>query len=198
MKLSSNQPDNKEPQSARQAGTAMSHSGKASLGASGEMTFETQYNLFEQATRLFKSGNFQESREAFHAVSLGPNREIAHTASLHVSMCEKRLSRQAPLLSTPEDHYNYAVALINRRELAEAERHLAIALSSGEGLGHLLYALALCRALQGDLEQSYQHLKKAIELDPGNRSLARNDVDFQEFCRRSPLRDLVYDRTPSA
>jgi hypothetical protein len=106
-------------------------------------------------------------------------------------MCDQRLARMTPELKTPEDHYNYAIALINRRQLGEADRHLRIAADALKNPDHVLYAQALTRALQGDIDSSYDFLRRAIELDGRNRSLARNDPDFQEFCRRPPLRELV-------
>lgn len=151
-----------------------------------------QRSMFEEATRLFHGGDYRNAREKFLAASQGSNREMSHTARLHVSMCEQRLARMAPELNSPEDHYNYAIALINRRELGEADRHLKIASSSLDDADHILYALALCRALQGDMQSSYEYLRRAIQIDPRNRSLARSDPDFQDACRRPPLRELVH------
>lgn len=157
-----------------------------------ELDLNGQRRHFEEATAFFHSGNYQNARQRFLAASEGPNREMAHTARLHISMCEQRLARMAPELKTPEDHYNYAIALINRRELGEAERHLKIASTGLNGADHVLYAMALCRALQGDLAGSADYLSRAIQIDPRNRSLARSDPDFQEACRKPPLRELVY------
>jgi tetratricopeptide (TPR) repeat protein len=94
--------------------------------------------------------------------------------------------------ATPEDHYNLAVALINRRELDRAERELQAAVGAREDVDYFHYALALCRGLRGDLQGAYVHLQRAIELRPGNRVAARNDPDFVELAARPPLRALVY------
>jgi tetratricopeptide (TPR) repeat protein len=147
--------------------------------------------VFDEAMALFHQGEFAPARDRFAAAEQGSNREMCHAARLHISMCDQRLARMTPELNTPEDHYNYAIALINRRQLGEAERHLRIAADALRNPDHVLYAQALTRALQGDIESCYEYLKRAIELDGRNRSLARNDPDFQEFCRRPPLRELV-------
>ena len=140
----------------------------------------------------FHKADYPAAREEFLAARLGPNIEIGHAASLHLSMCDQRIARLAPDLKTPEDRYNYAIALINRRELGEADRQLKLAGDAAPTADHILYAKALSRALQGDLERSHQFLKQAIQINPRNRSLARNDPDFQDACRRPPLRELVY------
>ncbi len=45
---------------------------------------------------------------------------------------------------------------------------------------------------QGDFESAHRHMKRAIELQPRNRMLARNDPDFLELIQRGALRELLY------
>jgi hypothetical protein len=44
--------------------------------------------------------------------------------------------------------------------------------------GHIHFARAILGALCGDRDRSYESLKKAVELDPHNRYLARTDADL--------------------
>ncbi len=150
-----------------------------------------QRDLFEKAAALFHAGEFERARELFVKAQEGDNREMTHSARLHARMCEQRIASREPELRTPEDHYNYAITLVNRRELGAAERHLNKALSLAGDQGYLHYAMALCRGLQGDIEGAYQHLRRSIELEPRHRVMARNDPDFQEFAARPPLRSLL-------
>jgi len=191
MKKSSKQPEPKRTPSTARSAAAGSRGNTRETESQG-LDVSGQRRLFDDATAYFHGGDYRNAREKFLAASQGPNREMAHTARLHISMCEQRLARMTPELNTPEDHYNYAIALINRRELSEAERHLKIAGGAPNGADHVLYAMALCRALQGDLDGSVEYLSRAIQIDPRNRSLARSDPDFQDACRRPPLRELVY------
>ena len=59
--------------------------------------------------------------------------------------------------------------------------------------GHLHYAMALLSGLEGDYAASARFLARAIELEPANRSAARNDADFHDILRRPELR-AVLDR----
>ncbi|HBY59651.1 MAG TPA: hypothetical protein DEH78_07490 [Solibacterales bacterium] len=178
MKKSSKQPDSK--------------GGGAAPAAAAVDPGKQQVDAFGAAMRLFHAAQYQEALAAFARVGQGPNREMAHSAQLHVRMCEQRLSKGKPELKSPDEHYHYAITLINRRQLDDAQRHLQIALASLRDAEHVHYAMALAAALKGDLPTSYEHLKRAIELEPRNRSLARNDADFQESLRQSPLRELVH------
>jgi TPR repeat protein len=84
---------------------------------------KAQYNAFERAVGFLHKRNFREAKELFEKAAKGPNREIASNAALQVRMCERRLSAPAPEPKSVEEHYNYAIALINLRNLEPARRH---------------------------------------------------------------------------
>jgi tetratricopeptide (TPR) repeat protein len=151
-----------------------------------------QSELYEQAVLAFHNGDFGAAKALFERAATGPSREMAHSATLHAKMCAKRLTRPEMSLRTADEHYDYAVALMNERRFEQAERHLLLALAQTPKADHLFYALALCRGLCGDLQGAYVNLKRAIELQPRNRTTARNDPDFAEVGQHSPLIELLY------
>jgi tetratricopeptide (TPR) repeat protein len=160
---------------------------------------QTQSAIFEQASRLFHSGGYAAALNLFEQAATGPMREMAHSARLHARMCQRRLSRPDMSLRTPDEHYDYAVALINERKFEQAERHLLLAIAQTPKADHLFYALALCRGLAGDIQSAYGNLRRAIELHPRNRAAARNDPDFAEIGQLSPLAELLYpERAPNS
>jgi len=151
----------------------------------------SQEELFAQASGLFHSGRFGEAKALFEAASKGAIREMAHSARLHIRMCDQRLGSAIPELATAEERYNYAVALMNRREFQAARQHLEQAVRMFSGGDHLHYALALCLGALGDLDGASQQLRRAIEIHPRNRAMARNDPDFADLVRRPPLSELL-------
>jgi tetratricopeptide (TPR) repeat protein len=160
---------------------------------------QAQLKSFEQAVRLFHTRKFAEARELFGTATGGPNREMAHNAELHIRMCDRRLQKPAVELKTAEDHYNYGVAMINVRNLAEASQHLEAALKLEPQADHIYFALALSRGLAGDLDGAHQNLKRAIDLDPRNRIAARQDADFALFSDQPQIQLLLFpDKTGSA
>ena len=78
------------------------------------------------------------------------------------------------------------------RRIEAAEQHLREALAQAPDNDHLYYVLALCRGWGGDLEGACAHMRRAIELQPRNRIVARNDPDFAEIGQRPPLQELLY------
>jgi tetratricopeptide (TPR) repeat protein len=185
-----------EVQGAR-AGSAQGSAGNAA-DPGRPMDLKAQIEQFDQAMARFQSGDFNAARNLLEAVAEGPNLNIAHAARMHVAMCDMRLSKARVDVKTPEDHYNYAVTLMNARQHAQAVEHLRAALAADEDADHVHYALALCLGMTGDRQGALQHLRRAVELEPSNRKLARRDPDFMEVARESPLREyLVADHMES-
>ncbi len=154
--------------------------------------FKDQVSHFESAMRLFHRGEFEKARELYRQAAAGPNREMAHTAGMHINMCERRLSSQQPEPETAEERYTLAVALMNQGRLADAEAQFRESLRMHESADHVHYSLSLCLGLQGKLDDAGRHLLRAIELRPQNRALARSDPDFLPIAHRPALRVILY------
>jgi tetratricopeptide (TPR) repeat protein len=151
-----------------------------------------QLELFESAVRLFHARKFREAREHFLTARNGGDRGITHKADLHIRMCDRRLEEQSVVLTTPDEHYDYAVTLINERKLSPARHHLLKALEEQPEADHVYYALALCDGLSGDLQGAYENLRRAIEIQPRNRISARQDADFAGLANQPPLDRLLF------
>lgn len=151
-----------------------------------------QLATLEKAMKAFHKRDFESALPIFEEAAKGPEVSVSHTAALHARMCRQRLDSGKPALKTSDDNYAYGLTFINRREFAEAEPFLKKALSLAPKADHVLYALALSRGHQGDLAEAASLLARAIEISPNNRSAARNDPDFQELLRQSPLREIVH------
>jgi len=147
---------------------------------------------FEEGMRLFHARQFQQAREVFQQAQRGPDRAVAHRAGLHARMCEQRLDSAGLVFNTPEEHYNYAITLINSRDLAQAQKHLRAALEADPTADHVLYALAACHSLGGDSQAAYENLKRAIDLQPRNRLAARQDPDFAAMAEHPAFVRLLH------
>ena len=154
-----------------------------------------QPELFEKGIALFRQGRFAEARGIFEKAAEGPLIEMTSAARAHARMCELRVDRAAPAVTTAEDHYNWGVALLNQRRLREAEAHLEEALRLAPEGDHIHYALALSRGLNGDIQRASQNLRRAIELQPSNRGQARNDPDFAGLLHQQPIAALLFKRS---
>jgi len=170
----------------------------ASAAADARSAAQAQLKAFEQAARLFHQRKFADARELFAKSSAGPNREMAHNSDLHIRMCDRRLEKPALDLKTAEEYYNYGVAMINARNLDEAQRHLEAALKLEPRADHVYYAMALAKGLSGDLDGASENLKRAIELEPRNRISARQDADFASFLNQPQIQQALTLDKPGA
>ncbi len=147
---------------------------------------------FEKAIQLFNRQKFKEAKDWFEKARSGPSRPIGANAELHVRMCDRRLESAPPGPKSAEEHYTYAIALMNTRSFQEAVGHLEIAVKIEPEADHIYYALAVCQGLSGNAEDAYDSLKRAIELQPRNRLAARQDSDLEELSRHPSIRRLLY------
>jgi tetratricopeptide (TPR) repeat protein len=151
-----------------------------------------QLSSFDAAIKLFHARQLKEARDLFQQAAVGPERDIANRARMHIAMCDRRLQQTVLNLRSAEDYYNYGVALINSRNVAEARTHLEKALEIAPDSEHIYYALALAQALGGDLSNAHDNLKRAIELEPRNRQMARQDADFAHLANQPPFDTLIF------
>ena len=147
---------------------------------------------YEAAVRLLQQHKFERAKLLFEKAMAGPTQELTDRARVHLNICEQRLRRQSVPIRTPEDHYNVAVAFINSGRLEEAEQHLNRTLKLTPRADHVYYALSAVQSLRGDIEGALENLRTAIDLEPRNRYLARNDRDFTALTEDPRFADLVY------
>src|SRR6266850_2351107 len=136
---------------------------------------KAQYNAFEKGIGLLHKRNFRDAKGLFEKATQGPNREMASNAALHVRMCERRLTAPAPEPKSAEEHYNYAIAL-----------------EMDPRADHVHYAMSVSLALSGDASGAYDSLRRAIDLQPRNRMLARQDSDFEGIANQPRFSRLLY------
>jgi tetratricopeptide (TPR) repeat protein len=174
---------------------AVSASGAAAVAQ--PLDSARQLAAFEAAMRLFHARKLREARELFQRSVDGPERDVAQRARLHIAMCDRRLEQTTVSLHSADDYYNYGIALINARNLAAARQHLDTALQMAPGSEHIHYALGVAQALGGDLAEGFENLKRAIELEPRNRLIARQDADLASLAGQPPFDALLYPEKKS-
>lgn len=136
--------------------------------------------LYEEAMVYFNKQSFRRAKDIFQKVVAGPSRELAERARVHLAICEQRLQRPAPVqLRGADDHYHYAVSLINMGNYLEARARLDKARKLAPKADYIYYALASVAALTGEADEALNYLAQAIKLRPENRYHARNDADFK-------------------
>lgn len=138
----------------------------------------------------FHQRDFRRALPLFEAVAQGPVRDMAFSARTHQRMCESRLTSTEPETRDFEGNYTFAIAQMNLREYARAASLLEYSLKQQE-TDYAHYALAVALGNQGAIEPAVQHLRRAIQMQPRNRTMALGDPDFTELAKLQPFRDLL-------
>jgi tetratricopeptide (TPR) repeat protein len=147
---------------------------------------DQQLKTWDTAVRLFADKRYPEALELFRQTSAGPAVHVADKARSYAQICERKLPATQTELRTAEDHFYCGVERLSARDLARAREHLSKALRMQPDGDHILYTLALCCGYAGDANGAYENLKRAIDLEPKNRALARQDSDFKALAARFP------------
>jgi tetratricopeptide (TPR) repeat protein len=154
--------------------------------------FQAALEQYESAMKYFSQQKFEKAKSLLEKVRALPYKELADRAAVHLSVCNQRLQGNRHTPRTAEDHYNYAILQMNTSHYDEAEEHLQKALKAEGKTPHVEYALAALHALKNEVDPALVHLKEAIEMDPRNRLLARNDDDFRLLMEDPRFTEIIY------
>jgi tetratricopeptide (TPR) repeat protein len=147
---------------------------------------------YEQALKLLQTQKFEKAKSLFEKVIESGISELADRAKVNINICNQQLEQIQNTFSTPEEHYDFAVSLMNLGDFVTAREHLENLSSQRPTLDFVWYGLAVLECLTGRTTESLQHLAESIRLNPGNRFQARNDSDFRNMADDPRFTELLY------
>ncbi len=148
---------------------------------------------YEAGLRSMQEHKFDKAKPLFQKVLAGPSKELVDRASVHLNICNQHLERTAATqFKTPEEHYDYAVSLMNVGDYVTAREHLEKLLKQNGKADYVVYGLAALDCLTGHVEDSLRRLDEALRLNSQLRFQARNDSDFQNLAEDPRFTELLY------
>jgi tetratricopeptide (TPR) repeat protein len=151
-------------------------------------------NAYEAGIKLMYAEDYAKAIQRFNdLIAHYPDEaEIQASAKARIQACEKKLQERARVVvRSAEDHYNIAVAFMNRGSIEEAITHLQQAIKLAPKGDHILYALAAANALLGNQGQAVSYLKQSIHYRPENRFQAAQDDDFRGMADVPEFKELM-------
>ncbi len=146
---------------------------------------------YEAGVRALQEHKFDRAKGHLQKVLSGPNRALAERAMVHMAACDQHLEQPALQFKTTEEHFDYAVSLINTGDYVAAREHIDRLLKQNR-TDYVLYGLAALNCLTGHVEDALKILDEAIHLNPALRFQARNDSDFQNLAEDPRFTELLY------
>jgi tetratricopeptide (TPR) repeat protein len=147
---------------------------------------------YEHALKLMQTQKFGKARTLFEKVIESGISELADRAKIHINICNQQMDQVQNTFATPEEHYDFAVSLMNLGDFVTAREHFENLSTQSPLLDFVWYGLAVLECLTGRTTESLQHLSEAIRLNPGSRFQARNDSDFRNMADDPRFTELLY------
>ena len=147
---------------------------------------------YEAGLRAMQEHKFEKAKAHLQKAIGGPSKEVADRASVHLNACTQHLERTGTQFKTAEEHYDYAVSLMNIGDYVNAREHLDKLSKQVPKADYVCYGLAALDCLTGHVEDSLRHLEEAIRLNTALLFQARNDSDFQNLAEDPRFTELLY------
>lgn len=147
---------------------------------------------YEAGIKALQEHKFEKAKGYLQKVLTGPNKSLADRAATHLQACEQHMQKPALQFKTSEEHFDYAVSLINTGDYLAAREHLEKLLKQEPKADFVLYGLAALSCLTGHVEDALRTLDEAIQVNPALRFQARNDSDFQNLAEDPRFTELLY------
>jgi tetratricopeptide (TPR) repeat protein len=157
---------------------------------------------YEAGLKAMQERKFEKAKPFLEKVIATAPKELADRARLHLNTCNQQLANSATTFKTQDEHFDYAVSLMNVGQYEQSRSHMEKILRQDAKADFALYGLAVLDCLTGQVESSLKNLSEAIRLNPQNRFQARNDSDFQNMADDPRFTELLYpeptDSAPSS
>ena len=154
------------------------------------------FQHFQAAMVMLQQGKFENALVAFDKLLATAPPELLERCKMYSSICQRQMDKHTLTFSTPEEHYDYAVSMLNTGYYEEAREEFGSILAAHPEADYALYGLALLDAMTGHTQDCLGNLAKAIELNPKNRLQARVDNDFQSMADDPRFTELLYPEVP--
>jgi outer membrane protein assembly factor BamD (BamD/ComL family) len=170
----------------------MVHTTKPKKSLADDPRFAQAVQNYEAGLRAMQEHKFEKAKGHLQKVITGPSPELADRARTHLNTCNQHAEKAVTQFKTPEEHYDYAISLMNVGDYVSAREHLDKLAKQHPKADYVCYGLAALDCLTGHVEDSLRHLDEAIRLNASLRFQARNDSDFQNLAEDPRFTELLY------
>lgn len=147
---------------------------------------------YEAGLKAMQEHKFEKAKPLLEKIIASGPKELADRARMHLNTCNQQLANSSTTFKSQDEHFDYAVSLMNSGQYEQARSHMEKILKQNAKADFALMGLALLDCLTGQVESSLKNLGEAIRLNPQNRFQARNDSDFQNMADDPRFTELLY------
>jgi len=148
--------------------------------------------LYEVAIRLMQEGKYEKAHAAFDKMLASSPPDLADRIRMYINACLLQVSKGKATFTSHEEHYDYAISLLNDGHYEDAREQFKAILKENDKADYALYGLAVLASMTSDAHTCLEHLTEAIRQNPRNRIQARADSDFQDMADDPRFTELLY------
>jgi tetratricopeptide (TPR) repeat protein len=157
---------------------------------------EPSFQHYQAAVLLLQQGKYEKALGMLEKLLPEAPAEIQDRCRMYITTCRRQLEKANLSFPTPEEHYDYAISLLNTGYYEEAREQFNHILNGYPGADYAFYGLAVLEAITGHVQDCLDNLAKAIDLNHKNRLQARVDNDFQNMVDDPRFTELLYPEIP--
>jgi tetratricopeptide (TPR) repeat protein len=149
-------------------------------------TYPEAVAVYERGIEALQRRDYETAASQLRSlmVRFPEERELQERAQVYLRVCERELEASATEPRTAEERIVAATVALNAGDYDRTLALLRDALRDDPKSDHAEYMSAVVLCAAGEPAQAVERLRRAIELNPENRNLARQDSDLE------PLHDL--------
>lgn len=117
--------------------------------------------------------------------------DILARARSYMQICDREEASQKKSVATADQLYAMGILEHNKANYDKAISYFQQSLAKHPNADYIYYSIAASLALKGDLQESIQKLRRAVELNEDSRIHAKNDSDFSALENQKEFLELV-------
>jgi hypothetical protein len=151
--------------------------------------------IYESGVRGLQRHDYPAAAESFRQVlqRYPEERELIERARLYLRVCERETAQRPAGPQTTAERVYAATMSLSAGDSDAALGHVQRALDQEPASHHAHYMMAVIRSTRLETAKAVEHLRRAIELNPDSRSLARQDADLERLRQSPSVKSLLGD-----
>src|SRR5271170_1792048 len=117
---------------------------------------------YEAALRLMQEGKYEKAHAAFDKMLAAGPGELGDRIRMYINACLLQVSKGKTTFTSHEEHYDYAISLLNDGHYEDAREQFTLILKANDKADYALYGLAVLSSMTGDSHRCLEHLTEAI------------------------------------
>jgi tetratricopeptide (TPR) repeat protein len=149
--------------------------------------------LLEKGIGLIFQKEFKKARNELKSLleTYPGELDILARARSYMQICEREEAAQKKQAISTDQLYTLGVMEHNKANYDKAISFFLQSLENHPDADYIYYSVAASQAMKGDLAESLDNLRKAVELNEDSRIFAKNDADFSALQSKKEFAELV-------